>query len=289
VTASSAVPSEAVSGSVTVIIPTYNRAHLIGRALESVSQQTLAPGEVIVVDDGSEDTTRDIIREEYPGVTCLHQANRGVSAARNAGIRAACGQFIAFLDSDDAWMPEKLSEQVQALRQSGLQVCHTDEKWMRDGSELKQLDKHTRNGGWIYAKCLPLCAMSPSSVMLDRGVFSEVGMFDESLPACEDYDMWLRVCARYEVSLVAAPLVTKYGGHADQLSRKHWGMDRFRVLSLEKMLVHGQLESLEYRQTLEMLLNKLQILMNGARSRGNSELLSGCIKKIERWERVNAG
>ncbi len=123
--------------------------------------------------------------------------------------------------------------------------------------------------------------------MLNRRVFIEVGLFAESLPVCEDYDMWLRVCARYEVSLVAKPLVTRYGGHEDQLSRKHWGMDRFRVLSLEKMLVHGGLEPAEYRLTLETLLKKLRILRDGAEKRGNEELISGCSKKIARWEQIS--
>ena len=285
--AGSVAPKEDAPVVVSVVIPTYNRAHLLVRALESVLRQTAPPGEMIVVDDGSNDSTAEIVREKFPEVIYVNQANRGVSAARNTGIRISRGEWIAFLDSDDTWLPDKLFDQNHALMQSGLLVCHTDETWVRDGRHVNQMNKHARHAGWIYKNCLPLCAISPSSVMLNRRVFNEVGLFDESLPACEDYDMWLRVCARFEVSLVGKPLVIRYGGHTDQLSRKQWGLDRFRVLSLEKMLVHGELDPADYSLTLEMLLKKLRILRAGAEKRANEELISACLRKIARWEQVS--
>jgi glycosyltransferase involved in cell wall biosynthesis len=269
---------------ISVVIPTYNRVDLLPRALESVLQQTLAPDQVIVVDDGSDDATREMVAEHYPGIDYIYQQNKGVSSARNTGIQAASGDWVAFLDSDDAWLPGKLFRQVLALKQGGYEVCHTNETWIRDGVRVNQMHKHKKYGGWIYPHCLPLCSISPSSVMLSRTALKEVGLFDENLPACEDYDMWLRLCSRYRVMLADEPLVMKYGGHEDQLSRKFWGMDRFRVLSLENMLITGTLGPSDYAQTLEMLLHKLRILRGGAIRHGNQELVSICESMLSRWE-----
>jgi glycosyltransferase involved in cell wall biosynthesis len=268
---------------ISVVIPAYNRVDLLPRALDSVLLQTLAPGQVVVVDDGSDDTTREMVAENYPGIDYIYQQNKGVSAARNTGIQAAGGDWVALLDSDDAWLPEKLLQQAHALERGSYKVCHTNETWIRDGVRVNQMTKHEKHGGWIYPHCLPLCAMSPSSVLLSRAALNDVGLFNESLPACEDYDMWLRLCSRYQVLLVDEPLVTKYGGHEDQLSRKYWGMDRFRIQSLENMLIKGSLGSSDYSLTLEMLLRKLRILRGGAIRHRNHDLISTCDSMLLRW------
>ena len=262
----------AVKFSVSVIIPSYNREAVLGRAIESVLRQTLAPEEVIVVDDGSSDGTAGLVRRDFPQCRYLVQQNRGVSAARNLGIATATGTWLAFLDSDDEWLPGKLEAQYQALQQSsGCRLCHTEEIWIRNGKRVNAMRKHGKSGGWIYQRCLPLCVISPSSVVIHRDVFRSYGGFDESLPACEDYDLWLRICAREPVAFVEQAQIIKYGGHDDQLSRRYWGMDRFRVSALEKMLQSGVLAAPDAVATADMLIEKCRILALGATKRGAAE------------------
>jgi glycosyltransferase involved in cell wall biosynthesis len=254
---------------VSVVIPTWNRAELLSRALDSVLAQTRSPEEIIVVDDGSTDDTASRVRTGYPEVRLIEQPNAGVSAARNAGIRAASGTWIAFLDSDDRWLPEKLALQLEALRANPeLLLCHSDEIWIRRGRRVNPMKKHRKCGGRIFERALPLCVISPSSAIVHRSLFDIVGLFDESLPACEDYDLWLRITARYPVLYLAHPLIVKYGGHEDQLSRRHWGMDRFRIRAIEKILADRDLPE-DYRMAAEVeRARKVKIFTDGARKRG---------------------
>lgn len=255
--------------SVSVVIPTHDRAHLLPRALDSVLRQTLPPAEILVIDDGSEDETRELLSRDYRTVRRIPQEHRGVSAARNRGIRQAGGSLIAFLDSDDAWEPEKLERQLAAMsRQPALPLCHTDEIWIRRGRRVNPMKKHRKSGGWIFERCLPLCVISPSSVVIERALLDEVGLFNEELPACEDYDLWLRVTARHPVLFVDEPLVIKYGGHDDQLSKRHWGMDRFRIRAIEDLLATGTLDEQQTHAAREMLREKVAIYAAGARKRG---------------------
>jgi glycosyltransferase involved in cell wall biosynthesis len=242
---------------------------LIARAIESVRSQTRPASEILCVDDGSTDDTHRFLADAYPEVRVLRQPNRGVSAARNAGIRAAAGAFVAFLDSDDEWLKPKLERQLQAMEaNAGALLCHTNEIWIRNGRRVNPMKKHQKFGGRIFEKALPLCVISPSSVLVDRRLFDEVGLFDENLPACEDYDLWLRVCARFPILYLDQPLIVKHGGHQDQLSRRYWGMDRFRILALRKILADGNLRQ-DYRRAAESTLaQKLEILARGARRRG---------------------
>jgi len=269
-----------------VIIPSYNRCHTLQRALESVLvQQAHGFGEtleVIVVDDGSTDTTKAMLETHFPEVIYRYQANSGVSAARNAGLALARGEWVALLDSDDEWLPHKLAVQFDALQQSGLKVVHTEEIWIREGVRVNQMNKHKKSGGWIFERCLPLCAMSPSSIIIHRDVFAAVGEFDEALPACEDYDLWLRISSRFEVSYVAEACIKKYGGHEDQLSRQHWGMDRFRVLALQKFLRQNLDPSLNQAAT-TMLEKKLTILLKGALKHSNRDLIDECRRALDEF------
>ena len=257
---------------VSVVIPTWNRADQVVRAIHSVLSQNAPPAEVIVVDDGSEDDTAARILNAFPEVRLLSQPNLGVSAARNRGIDESSGEWIAFLDSDDTWSPDKLAMQMALLRfQPDLLACHTEEIWIRNGRRVNPMQKHAKPAGWIFRRCLPLCCVSPSSVLLHRAVFESVGNFDETLPACEDYDLWLRVFQQYPIGLVESPLVTKYGGHADQLSRRYWGMDRFRVKALEKILRKDQLSHAHREECIKVLKQKCDILIGGFEKRGNFE------------------
>ncbi len=260
---------------ISVIIPSYNRAAVLPRALDSVLGQTVLPEEIIVVDDGSTDTTPAILAENYSQVSLISQSNQGVSAARNAGITAAKGNWIALLDSDDAWLPTKLEQQIQAISaKPDCLICHTDEIWIRNGKRVNPMQKHAKPDGWIYQDSLPLCCVSPSSILIHRSLFDQVGLFDESLPACEDYDLWLRLFSKHPVLLVKAALLIKHGGHADQLSRKHWGMDRFRVKALCKILDAGELGEGDRQATMHQLLQKIEILMTGCIKRSKHEQIA---------------
>ena len=246
-----------------------------GRAIRSVQAQNYQDCELLVVDDGSRDGTAERIQEEFGDALKLlvQPQNKGVSAARNLGITKAQGEWLAFLDSDDEWLPGKLTRQTATLRESGLLVCHTDEIWIRDGQRVNPMDKHAKAGGRMYQMCLPLCCISPSSVLMRRDLLEEMGGFDESFEVCEDYDLWLRVTAHEPVLFVDQQLLYKHGGHDDQLSTRHWGMDRFRVRALQRVLDEGLVSGEDERRTRETLVGKLDILVEGARKHGNDELL----------------
>lgn len=274
---------------IAVVVPTHDRAHVLGRALASVLDQSEPPAQCLVVDDGSRDGTEALVRRSFPGVTYLRRAHQGVSAARNLGIRHAEADWVAFLDSDDCWMPDKLARQRRALAGGGHAICHTDEVWIRAGRRVNPMRKHRKRGGWIYRHCLPRCAISPSTSVVRKDVLEAVGGFDESLPACEDYDLWLRLCARHPVLYLDEPLATRYGGHADQLSARHWGMDRFRVAALEKMLDAPQLSEPDRQRTVETLVAKLSILVAGARKRGNDEVVREYEPRLHRYRARQQG
>ncbi len=251
--------------SISVIIPTFNRAQTLRRALDSVLKQDYPIHEIIVIDDGSSDNTTQIIEENYPAICLIRQENRGVSAARNRGIHAASGQWIALLDSDDCWSPSKLSHQIKAFKANPKElICHTNETWMDGGKRRNPMKKHAKKGGALFVDCLSQCTISPSTVMIKKALFEEVGYFDPTLPVCEDYDLWLRICARYEVLYIDQALSTKYGGHEDQLSRQYWGMDRFRIQAIDKLLKTVELEDAKRAAALRILKKKCEVLVIGA-------------------------
>lgn len=253
---------------VSVIIPTYNRRDLVREAIASVLAQTYRDFELVVVDDGSNDGTAEAVRE-IAGVRYFYQPNRGVSAARNRGVALSNGELLAFLDSDDIWQSRKLESQVAFFgAHPQAQICQTEEIWLRHGVRVNPHNKHRKFGGDIFARSLELCLVSPSAVMLRRELFERVGGFDEGLPACEDYDLWLRIAATVPVHLIATPFVIRRGGYADQLSRRFWGMDRFRVTALCKLLGAAVLSPEQQRLAVAILQKKCAILAQGARKRG---------------------
>ena len=158
---------------VSVIIPTHNRPKFTKEAIASVKAQTHRDYELIIIDD---------------------VMGRGPAWARNLGAEKASGHYLAFLDSDDLWDKKKLEKQIEYLRKNRrFKACYTNEKWIRNGKHLNQLKKHQKFHGNIFDKCLPLCIISASSILMTRELFNSLGGFDESLPVCEDYDLWLAI------------------------------------------------------------------------------------------------
>jgi glycosyltransferase involved in cell wall biosynthesis len=269
---------------ISVIIPSFNRRHTLERALQSVFEQTSPVDEVVLVDDGSTDGSHAMATEKFPRVKIIRQPNRGVSAARNRGIEAAGCEWIALLDSDDCWLEHK----IEKIRDAGprhpeINLFHSDEIWIRRGRRVNPMHKHRKRGGWIFSRCLPLCAISPSAAVIRKTTLLELGMFDESLPACEDYDLWLRFCHRYPVHYIDEPLVVKHGGHDDQLSRRYPAMDRFRVRALLGLLETGNLSPENHAAAAAELRARLRILVDGARKHRNQALLDEFAPLREAW------
>ena len=253
---------------VSVIIPTYNRGWILKEAIDSVLAQDYKDYELIVVDDGSTDNTREILDSYGQDLIVIRQANKGVSAARNLGIAAANGQLVAFLDSDDIWRPRKLSRQVDFFNSTPDAVINqTEEIWIRNGARVNPKRRHRKPSGMIFEQSLGLCLVSPSAVMIPKTLFDAVGVFDENLPACEDYDLWLRISSRYPVHLIDTPLIIKRGGHEDQLSKAP-GLDRFRIQSLEKIISSGRLTESQNRAAVRKIRDKCVIYAGGCRKLG---------------------
>ena len=274
---------------ISVVIPTLNRINTLQRALDSVINQTYKPAEIIVVDNGSSDGTLKFLREQYPKITILTENKIGVSSARNKGIKKSINQWIALLDSDDAWHPRKLEIQTSML-DSALKeynLIHTDEIWFRNDKHINQMKKHKKQGGYIFERCLSLCCISPSSVLFKKNILDKVGLFDESLPVCEDYDMWLKICSSEEVLFAQDKLTYKYGGHKDQLSKSYWGMDRFRIKSIENIIKNFDLTYKQKKQAKKELIKKLKIIINGAFKRNNLSIVNEFSTKLEYWDKFN--
>jgi len=253
---------------ISVIIPVYNRPKFVQEAIQSVLNQTYQHVEIIVVDDGSTDHTPNVLALFSEQVQIIHQENKGVSSARNTGIAHARSQWIAFLDSDDIWLPEKLAYQMQFFdTHPDARICQTEEIWIKNNKRLYPKKKHKKRSGMIFEHCLPLCIVSPSAVMIHKELFEKFGVFDESLPACEDYDLWLRIGCQYPIYLLDKPLIIKRGGHDDQLSQAI-RLDRFRIQALVKLLKSNVLNDTQRWMTQKELARKCRIYRKGCLKHG---------------------
>ncbi|MBF0494182.1 MAG: glycosyltransferase [Candidatus Omnitrophica bacterium] len=256
-----------------VIIPSFNRCGFLQKAVGSVMDQTFEDFELIVIDDGSTDGTAGFLKScADPRLQYFSHANKGVSTARNLGITKSCGTYLSFLDSDDSWTRDKLERTHDYVKKyPGIRIFHTEEIWYKKGKILPQKKIHKKPDGLVYENALKICCIGMSTVTIHKDVFKDVGLFDETFEACEDYDLWLRTSPKYEVKLIPEALTLKDGGRPDQLSNRVWGLDRFRIKALEKMLVSGTLTRDKYELTLLELKKKCSIFALGATKRGNKK------------------
>jgi len=264
---------------VSVIIPTYNRCAMLREAVGSVIAQREVVLELIIVDDGSTDCTwEDLHRGELaqaisrPPATCAviaeRTCRRGPAAARNRGAALASTDYIAFLDSDDLWAPQKLSRQLAYMRSHWeYPLVQTQESWIRNGRRVNPGLRHLKRSGDIFEPSLRTCLISPSAVMMRAELFQEVGGFDEELPACEDYDLWLRILSRYPAGLLDETLVTRRAGHPDQLSAIVPALDRFRIRALLKLIAGPGLTGCKRLAAAEVLAEKCEIYAKGLKRR----------------------
>jgi len=257
---------------VSVIIPTYNRAWILNEAIDSVLAQGFKDFELIIVDDGSTDNTRDLLTQYGHAIRIIKKQNGGVSSARNRGILSSQGDLIAFLDSDDFWLPQKLSMQINLFRSNpDILICQTEEIWIRNGKRVNPRKRHQKVSGMIFENSLDLCLVSPSAVMMHKKIFDDIGLFDEKLPACEDYDLWLRISTQYPVHLIDTPLIIKRGGHDDQLSKSP-GLDKYRIYAIKKIIDENKLSKNQLTAAVKVLVEKCNIYSGGCLKRGrNSE------------------
>jgi glycosyltransferase involved in cell wall biosynthesis len=257
-----------------VIIPAYNRFDALQRAIASVHAQTYKDFELIIVDDGSDDDTPLLASKSGNSIKYIRQENCGVSSARNNGISLSNAQYIAFLDSDDQWLPDKLQEQFIYIKENpGIEIHQTEEIWIRNGRRVNSMKKHVKTEGDIFINSLDLCMISPSSVVMNRVLFEKYGMFDVDLPVCEDYDLWLRITGYETVGLIKKNLIIKYGGHDSQLSKQYWGMDRFRIYAIIKLLrsERNKIKPEYFKMAAMTAIRKCRILLDGALKRDKIE------------------
>ncbi|MCB0421216.1 MAG: glycosyltransferase [Bdellovibrionales bacterium] len=258
---------------ISIIIPTFNRGKWIVRAIESVLDQSYRNWDLWVIDDGSTDQTSEIVMSyasKDDRVRLWTQENLGVSAARNKGIQQSQGEWLAFLDSDDRWLPYKLQRQMLEIEMSpDLKWVHGEEIWFRHNQIFNPKKIHKKSGGRQFTRSVDLCCISPSTVLIHRSVFSLVGYFREDFPVCEDYDLWLKIAARFEIGFVEEPLIHKFGGHADQLSQRFKAMDYWRVKSLFDVLFLKELDEEERRYVADSIIKRCEILLKGYRKHQN--------------------
>lgn len=275
---------------VSVIIPTYNRGELLNRAVESVLRQEFADLELIVVDDASSDGSdeyllREAERDERlrPLLLPTHVGTPG--AVRNRGVAEAKAPLVAFLDSDDRWLPEKLRLQVPFHQSSGVRITHTRERWLRNGRVVSQKGQKHRREGDIFQDALKKCIIGPSTVLLHRELLEEQGGFDEHLEVAEDYELWLRLTAREEVAYLNDELTEKHAGHGDQLSERYGQIEGFRIDALRSLLLTGALPVERRDEARAELSRKLEIFAIGAKKRGREAEALALEREAESWRR----
>lgn len=262
---------------VSIIIPTYNRKDMLIESALSVLNQTYKDFELIIVDDGSKDGTEEKVNKLinlYKNFRIRYikfKENKGPAFARNRGAQLAKGKYLAFLDSDDLWLKNKLKLQLEFMKKNNYLISQTDEIWIRMGKKVNPMNKHKKPTGDIFQKCLELCCVSPSSVVIAKEIFFEFDGFDENFLACEDYDLWLRMSLKYPIYLLPKKLIIKRGGSWEHQSKKIPHLDRLRIKSMIKVLQTYPMTDWQKKSLIQELLNKTRIYLNGLLKRGKFE------------------
>jgi glycosyltransferase involved in cell wall biosynthesis len=256
-----------------VIIPTYNRAHIVINAIESVLNQSYQNFILYIIDDGSTDETQNVLMQfaNHPKIHLIKQENLGVASARNTGIKNSHSEWIALLDSDDTWLPEKLTTQVEYLKtHKNFRFVHTEELWIRNGIRVNPKIKHQKSSENLFSRSLDFCLISPSTALLRRDLLLEHGLFDESFTVCEDYDLWLKILAKEDMGFIPTPLTLKHGGHPDQLSTQFVAMDYWRIKSLVNL--YKSISSEDKRSEIKNIVQKKsEILLKGYQKHDNQK------------------
>lgn len=271
---------------VSVIIPTFNRQQMIERAIRSVWAQRGVYCELIVIDDGSTDQTVQKLHElrAEQDFKIIQQTQQGPGAARNKGVKEASEAWIAFLDSDDEWLEDKLSRQFGLLSQEpGLQLIHGEEIWVRGGRRVNARKKHQKSGGWIFTNCLKICCISPSAALIKKEFFSNLGGFNEHFPVCEDYHLWLHMTSQQKVGFIDSPVMIRYAGHDDQLSFQLKAMDYYRVLAIKDVLQTRILSDEWKRAAISELKYKTDILLKGYKKHNNPVRYQEVLRIQNEW------
>jgi glycosyltransferase involved in cell wall biosynthesis len=259
---------------------------MLKEAIDSVLNQSFKDFELLIIDDGSTDDTEKLIEEfKDPRIKYFQKNHSGVASTRNFGIKKAKSDWIALLDSDDRWYPKKLETQWNYLKKNPeVKICQTEDVWFRNGKRVNPKNIHKKQSGWIFSSCVDLCTVCCSTVIIHQEVFKTCGLFDENFPACEDYDLWLRISLEYPIYTIDKELAWKQGGHTDQLSQKYWGMDIFRVKALEKILKHPKISD-DQAKIVEMNLKlRYDVIERGAHKYGRTldETLNLNFKELEK-------
>ena len=260
---------------VSVIIPVYNRFELAKEAVFSVLEQTYRDLEVIIVDDDSIDMTPElaIYFGDDTRVRYLRIDHSGMPGlVRNRGVDIARGKYIAFLDSDDLWTAGKIENQLNYLKENpDCRIVHTRETWIRNRKTVSQSGFNHKKLGDIFPDALEKCIIGPSTVLMEKSLYSELGGFDEDLEIAEDYELWLRLCNSNSVGYIDEPLITKRAGHGDQLSEKYGQIEIFRIRGLQKLVEQNCFSEGNQRLAEQELARKCRIYAAGCRKRNKKE------------------
>ncbi|MFW6308037.1 MAG: glycosyltransferase family 2 protein [Campylobacterales bacterium] len=247
---------------ISAIIPTFKRRDKTFEAVKSILAQSLGVEEIVVVEDGGIECAD--IGSLHPCIKYISKSNEGVSSARNRGIKEAKNEWIALLDSDDLWLEKKIEIQVEALKKSQHLICFSDEIWLRNEVVVNKPKFYDKGRKDVFEASLTRTFLPPSSALIHTSVFETIGLFDESYEVCEDYEMWLRVLANFEITLLKEKLVIKRAGEWEALSKRGF-LDKWRIEAIEKNLnifTHKQRDL-----ALQELMFKKRIVQKGAMKR----------------------
>ncbi len=270
---------------VSVVIPVFNRETLVKGAIDSVLKQTYQNIEIIVIDDGSTDNTYTVLRqyeEQYPDkFRVIRQQNTGQVVAKNNGIQKSSGELIAFLDSDDLWLPDKLEKQVPLFTNNvGLVYCGINEIDDK-GNFIRTVSCESGMRGQIYHKLLVRNRMTGGTVVVSRSAIDKVGLFDPQLMAAENWDLWIRISKDYLVDYVDEPLMN-YRKHAGNMSSDNQFMAAATKNILQKHFPVVPADPILRRVYDEAYINyyfNLSLYFFGQSQYKESRLALNCIKK----------